>query len=123
MAKPTAKRYYEAFKQSYPKLKDALPINDLLPYFLKEGIVPGHLKIRLDSIPVSSSKVECLLNRMERGLRAGIIDQFESFICVMEEFATDNNDAVVKMLTEGIRSIIEPAVKQSQSIYYEIPSR
>ena len=124
MAKPTAEQYYEAFKQAYPKLKDALPINDLLPYFFKGGIVPGYLKEKLDSIPVCSDKVVCLLDKMERGLRAGIVDQFESFICVMEEFATDNNDIVVKKLTEDIRSIInKPTVKQSSSTNHEIPGR
>ena len=123
MVKPTAEQYYEAFKQSYPKLKDALPINDLLPYFFKGGIVPGYLKEKLDSIPVSSYKVVCLLDEMERGLRAGIIDQFESFICVMEEFATDNNDIVVKKLTEDIRSIVnKPTVKRLSSTN-EIPGR
>ena len=90
----------------------------------KGGIVPGYLKEKLDSIPVCSDKVVCLLDKMERGLRAGIVDQFESFICVMEEFATDNNDIVVTKLTEDIRSIInEPTVKQSSSTNHEIPGR
>ena len=124
MAKPTAEQYYEAFKQSYPKLQDALPIDNLLPYFLQRGIVPGYLKEKLDCIPVRSDKVVCLLDKMEHGLRAGIIDQFESFICVMEEFATDNNDIVVKKLTEDIRSIInEPVVKQPSSNKHTIPGR
>ena len=124
MAERTTEQYYEAFKRSYPKLKDALPINDLLPYFVKEGIVPGYLKERLDSITSCSDKVVCLLDKMERGLRAGIIDQFESFVFAMEEFATDNNNIVVKRLTKDIRSkIYKPAVKQSPSTNREIQGR
>ena len=121
MAKPTEEQYYEAFSQSYPKLKDALPIDDLIPYCFKGGIVPGYLKEKLDSIAVRSDKVKCLLDEMERGIRVGITDQYESFICVMEEFATDNNDIVVKKLTEDIRSMInKPTIKQSLSTNHEI---
>ena len=126
MAKPITEQYYEAFKQSYPKLKYALPINDLLPYCFQGGIVPGYLKEKLDAIPVCSDKVVCLLDKMECGLRVGITDQFESFICVMEEFATDNDDIVVKKLAEDIRSIInEPTctVNQSPSTNHKIQGR
>ena len=92
--------------------------------FFKEGLFPRYLKEKLDCIPVRSDKVVCLLDKMECGLRAGIINQFESFICVMEEFATDNNDIVVKKLTEDIRSIInEPVVKQPSSNKHTIPGR
>ena len=116
MAKSTAEKYYEAFKEFYPRLSNALPITDLLPYCFKAGIVPRYLKERLNSIPVRSDKVTCLLDEIERGLLVGIVDQFESFICVMEEFATDNNDIVVKKLTEDIRSIIsEPSCTVNQS--------
>ena len=118
MAKSTAEKYYEAFKEFYPRLSNALPITDLLPYFFKAGIVPRYLKERLNSIPVRSDKVTYLLDEIERGLLAGIVDQFESFICVMEEFATDNNDIVVKKLTENIRSIInenQPTCTVNQS--------
>ena len=124
MAKPTAEQYYEAFKNSYMKLKDALPINHLLPYLFKAGVVHGYLKEKLDAIPVRSNKVTCLLDEMERGLKAGIVEQFESFICCMEEFCTDNNDVVVRNLSEGIRSLMtsKPAVKQSSSQHLsEIP--
>ena len=124
MAKPTVEKYYEVFKKFYPRLSSALPITDLLPYCFKEGIVPRYLKERLNSIPVRSDKVTCLLDGIERGLLAGIVDQFESFICVMEQFATENDDMVVKKLTEDIRSIInEPTctVKQSSSSNHEIP--
>ena len=120
MAKSTTEKYYEAFKKLYPRLSSALPITDLLPYCFKGGIIPRYVKERLSSIPVRSDKVTYLLDEMERGLLAGIIDQFESFICVMEEFATDNNDIVVKKLTEDIRSIInEPTctVKQSSLVH------
>ena len=129
MAKPTVEKYYEVFKKFYPRLSNALPITDLLPYCFKEGIVPRYLKERLNSIPVRSDKVTCLLDEIERGLLAGIEDQFESFICVMEQFATDNDDMVVKKLTEDIRSIInEPtctvkqsSLTQSSSSNHEIP--
>ena len=128
MAKPTAEQYYEALKQSYPKLKCALPINDLLPYCFKGGIVPGYLKEKLDSIPVCSDKVERLLDNMECGLRVGITDQFESFICVMEEFATDNDDMVVKKLSKDIRSIINEStvtctVNHSPSTNHKLPGK
>ena len=106
MATPIAEKYYAAFKKFYPRLSNALPITDLLPYCFKGGIVPRYLKERLNSILVRSDKVTCLLDEIERGLLAGIIDQFDSFICVMEEFATENNDIVVKKLTEDIRSTI-----------------
>lgn len=101
-----SEKYYEAFKKLYPRLSNALPITDLLPYCIKGGIVPRYLKERLNSIPVRSDKVTCLLDEIERGLLAGIVDQFEAFICVMEEFDTDNNDIIVKKLTEDIKSMI-----------------
>ena len=59
MAKPTAEQYYEAFKNSYMKLKDALPINHLLPYLFKADVVHGYLKEKLDTIPVRGDKVTC----------------------------------------------------------------
>ena len=126
MANPTAEQYYEAFKKSYVKLKDALPINHLLPYLFKAGVVHGYLKEKLDAIPLRVDKVTCLLDEMECGLRAGIVDQFESFIYCMEEFCTDNNDVVVRKLSEGIRSLMtgKPSVKQSSSQHLsEIPGK
>ena len=108
MAKPT-EEYYEAFKKSYRKLKDALPIKDVLPDLFQAGVVSGISKERLNSIPVRSDKVICLLDEMELGLKVGITDQFESFICVLEKFGTDNNNIVVKKLAEDIRSTISEA--------------
>jgi len=116
MAKPTAKKYHEAFKKSYTKLRDALPIQDLLPDFFEAGVVSRKLKERLDSISVRSEKVICLLDEVGRGLSVEIVDQFESFICVMEKFGHDNKDIVVKKLAEDIRLTISGAtVKQSSS--------
>ena len=116
---PTAEQYYEAFKRSYSKLKDALPINALLPYFFEAGAVPGDLKEKLNSIPIRSDKVICLLDEMELGLKVGITDQFESFVSVMEKFGGENNNIVVKRLAEDIRLILsEPAVKPSSSVQH-----
>ena len=56
MAKPTVEQCCEAFKTSYPKLKDTLPINDLLPYLFKAGVVSGCLKEKLNAIPVRGDK-------------------------------------------------------------------
>ena len=112
----TAEQYYEALKRSYSKLKDALPINTLLPYFFEAGAVPGDLKEKLNSIPVRSDKVICLLEEMELGLRVGVTDQFELFICVMERYGEENNNIVVKRLAENIRLILsKPAVKHSSA--------
>ena len=71
MAKPTAEQYYEEFKQSYPKLQDALPIDNLLPYFFQRGIVPGYLKEKLDCISVRSDKVVCLLDKNGTRIKGG----------------------------------------------------
>ena len=112
----TAEQYYEALKRSYSKLKDALPINTLLPYFFEAGAVPGDLKEKLNSIPVRSDKVICLLEEMELGLRVGVTDQFELFICVMERYGEENNNIVVKRLAENIRLMLsKPAVKHSST--------
>ena len=121
-AKSLAERYYEAFKKSYSKLKDALPIDALLPSFFEAGAVPGHLKEKLKSIPVRSDKVICLLDEMELGLKVEITDQFESFICVMEKFGEEHNSIVVKRLADGIRLILsEPAIQHSSTD--KIPGR
>ena len=115
----TAEQYYEAFKRSYSKLKDALPINTLLPYLFEAGAVPRDLKEELNSIPIRSKKVICLLDEMELGLKVGITDQFESFVSVMEKFGGENNNIVVKRLAEDIRLILsEPAVKPSSSVQH-----
>ena len=115
-----AERYYEAFKKSYSKLTDALPINDLLPVLFQEGVVPSNLKEKVNSISVRSEKVTFLLDKIEPGLKIGIIDQFESFVCVLEKFGTDNNDIVVKKLAEDIRSTISGVtVKQSSSVHHQ----
>ena len=46
------------------------------------------------------------------------MDQFESFICVMEKFGGENNNIVVKRIAEDIRLILsEPAVKHSSVQY------
>ena len=117
MPKPTAEQYYEAFKKSYSKLTDALPINDLLPVLFQEGVVPTNLKEKVHSIPVRREKVIFLLDEIEPGLKVGIIEQFESFVCVLEKFGTDNNNIVVKKLAEDIRSTISGVtVKQSSSV-------
>ena len=118
-SEPTAEQYYEAFKRSYSRLKDALPINTLLPYFFEVGAVPGDLKEKMNSIPIRSDKVICLLDEMELGLKVGITDQFESFVSVMEKFGGENNNIVVKRLAADIRLILsKPAVKPSSSVQY-----
>ena len=104
---PTAEKYYEAFKKSYAKLIEALPINDLLPRLFEAGVVLGSTKEKLNSIHfVRSEKVTCLLDKIELGLTVGIMDQFESFICVMEEYGADENDIVVQSLAKDIRLMI-----------------
>ena len=113
-SEPTVEQYYEAFKRSYSRLKDALPINTLLPYFFEVGAVPGDLKAKLNSIPIRSDKVICLLDEMELGLKVGITDQFESFVSVMEKFGGENNNIVVKRLAADIRLMLsKPTVKPS----------
>ena len=116
MAKPTAEQYYGAFKKSYTKLKDVLPINFLLPYLFEADVVSGNLMQKLDSIPVCSEKVTCLLNEMEPGLRVGITDQFESFICVMEKFSADNANVVVNRLAEDIRLVLSGHGVEKESV-------
>ena len=115
VAKPTAEQYYEAFRKSYSKLKDALPINDLLPDFFEAGVVPGNIKEKLNSIPFRSEKVLYLLDEIELGLKVGIADQFESFICVMEKFAIVNDNTVVRILAEGIRKNLGLEISQQSS--------
>ena len=130
MAKPIAEQYYGAFKKSYTKLKDALPISFLLPYLFEAGVVPGDLQESINAIPGRSERVKYLLNEMEPGIRIGVTDQFESFICVMEKFGADNNDIVVKKLAEDIRgrlNISEATIQESSlhvsSINVKIPGR
>ena len=117
MAKPISEQYYRAFKKSYTKLKDALPISFLLPYLFEAGVVPGDLQENINAIPVRSEKMKYLLNEMESGLRVGVTDQFESFICVMEKFGADNNNIVVKKLAEDIRLNINEAAIQESSLH------
>ena len=112
MAKPTAEQYYRAFRKSYTKLKDALPIDSLLPYLFEAGVIPGNLMQKLDFIPVLSEKVVCLLNEMEPGLRVGITNQFESFICVLEK--CDN--IVVNKLAEDIRLVLSGQGAEEESL-------
>ena len=109
MAKPTAEQYYRAFKKSYT---NALPINFLLPYLFEAGVISGNLMQKLNSIPVCSDKVICLLNEMEPGLRVGIINQFESFICVMEKY----DDVVVNKLAENIRLVLSGHGAEEESL-------
>ena len=56
MAKPTAEQYYEAFKKSYLKLKDVLPISHLLSYLFKADVVHGYLEEKLNVIAVRGDK-------------------------------------------------------------------
>ena len=134
MAKPTAEQCYGAFKKPYTKLKDALPISFLLPYLFEAGVVPGSvpgdLQESINAIPGRSERVKYLLNEMEPGIRIGVTDQFESFICVMEKFGVDNNDIVVKKLAEDIRgrlNISEATIQESSlhvsSTNVKIPGR
>ena len=122
MADPTADQYYlEAFRTWYPELIAVLPIDDLLPYFFKAGVLTRNLKEELNSIPAThSKKVMRLLDAIEPGLQAGITDQFESFICVMEEFSTVNNNIVVKKLADDIRLTINPSGAHLSSTGHEI---
>ena len=115
-------KYYEAFNISYLKLKDALPIDTLLPNFFEAGAVPGDLKETLNSIPICSDKVICLLDETECGLKVGITDQFELFICVIKKFGKEHNNIVVKRLAYDIRLILnEPAIQHSSTD--KIPGR
>ena len=124
MAKPTAEKYYKAFKKSYASLMDALPINDLLPNFFKAGIVLGNTNEKLNSISVRSDKVKCLLDKIELGLKVGITDQFESFICVMEEYGADEKD-IVQSLAKDIRSMISDSTEMitEKSSNFKIPGK
>ena len=124
MAKPEAQKYYEAFKESYPNLIDALPINDLLPRFFRAGVVSGKMKENLNYISVRSDKVTFLLDKMELGLKAGITNQFESFICVMERYGSDENDTVVQSLAEDIRlKLSDSEIKTDKSSNFKVPGK
>ena len=124
MAKLAAEKYYEAFKESYPKLIDALPINDLLPRLFRAGVVSGKMKEKLNSISVRSDKVACLLDKMELALKAGITNQFESFICVMERYGSDENDSVVQSLAEDIRlKLSDSEIITDKSSNFKVPGK
>ena len=125
MAKPAAEKYYEAFKESYPQLIDALPINDLLPRLFRAGVVSGKMKEKLNSISVRSDKVACLLDKMELGLKAGITNQFESFICVMERYGSDEDDTVVQSLAEDIRLKLSDSERiiTAKSSNFKVPGK
>ena len=99
-------KFYEAYKKSYEKLTKALPINDLIPKLYSEGVLPGNLKSRIDTISVPSEKTRLLLDEMEGGLKIGITDQFEGFVRALEQFSLDEKHMVVGILAKDIRLII-----------------
>ena len=82
MAKLTTEQYCEAFKKSYSKLIDALPINDLLPDFFEAGVVPVNVKEKLnfmDQVPVRTSiNSESMGPRVHRGTDRHLVLQINS---------------------------------------------
>ena len=66
MANVTSEAYYRAFKASYDKLVQALPIESLIPTLYSRRIVSSGLKAEIDGITSSSKKVELLLTHIYR---------------------------------------------------------
>ena len=89
----------KSFQKFYEELTQALPINDFLPKFFAEGLLPGLTKSAIESKPTRREKVEYFLDEViKRGIDIGYYKQFETLLHIMKT----SDDSVSKHLAEKI---------------------
>ena len=109
MASPD--KYCEAFKKTYLKLMNVLPVDDVLPHLYADGVINMSIKKDISDIPQRKKKAECLLDEIGRGLDLQLTEKFKKFIEVVDSYSEDEDDDVMKKVMEEIRSHLSVSQK------------
>ena len=89
----------ELFKQYYSALVFSLPIKDVdfIDELLKHGLLPGDLKIKLESLTVHNERSSYFLdNVIKPGLAVGNNRSFVNLLTVMKSNKHDNTKELAK---------------------------
>ena len=110
MASPD--KYCEAaFKKTYLKLMNVLPVDDILPYLYADGVISMSIKQDISDIPQRKKKAERLLDEIGRGLDIELTEKFKRFIEVVDTYSEDEGDDLMKKVMEEIRNYLSISQK------------
>ena len=103
----TLTRYKEAFRLCYGKMPYALVMEDIIFYLVEKGQLPGDLKSRIQAKETNAKQVQCLLDDIDGGLKAGYPERFDALILAVKEYATRENIHELKQLSDDIQKILQ----------------
>ena len=103
----TLTRYKEAFRLCYGKMPYVLVMEDIIFYLVEKGQLPGDLKSRIQAKETNAKQVQCLLDDIEGGLKAGYPESFNALILAVKEYAIRENLHELKQLSSEIQVILQ----------------
>jgi len=110
--------YYDAYLKSYQQLVEALPMDSLYPTLVSKGLLREvSLQQEIAATRSDYGKARVFLDSMIGGLRIGEAETFKRFLEAMEEFAKNNNSAVVRKLLSIVDEHLPTPAKVSSSTH------
>lgn len=98
-----AVKYGVAFANAYNEMSQVLPVNNLLPDFMRNIVVTqtmGATPKTINAMNSANEKRDCLLNGIKQDLERGDVSQFEMLMQGMQAYAQRENDRVVSELMQ-----------------------
>ena len=97
-----SKQKYEVLRQHSYELANILPVNNIINKLIAAKIITFDDGEEIKSLPKSQDRASFVLNLVAKSLQAGITDDFDSLLRIMDEY----EGAVAKVATkikEGLK--------------------
>ena len=101
---PTVATYLKAYRSCYRKMILILPIDHFIIDLVEKNKLPGDLKSRIQAKETREMRVQCLLDDIEGGIKAGYPERFDQLIRAVKEYAIRESRTDLKRLAEDTLS-------------------
>ena len=100
--------YLQVYRSFYCQIIQVLPIaiDHFIIDLVEKDQLPGDLKSRIQAKETRAMKVQCLLDDIEGGIKAGCHERFDQLIRAVKEYAIRENRTDLKKLAEDTLSLL-----------------
>ena len=100
----TIQTYLKAYRNCYRQMIEVLPIDHFIIDLVEKDQLPGDLKSRIQAKETREVRVQCLLDDIEGGIKAGYPKRFDQLIQAVKKYAIRERHHDLKKLAEDTLS-------------------
>ena len=109
--------YYNAYLKCYRELEEALPMDAMYPTLVSKGLLREvSLQQEISATPTDHRKARVFLDSMKGGLLIGVTETFEAFLEAMDEYAKNNDNAVVRKLLSDVNKHLPTPISSTKAL-------